>query len=60
MPMFRQYTLEILPLSYSMEGARIFAFFAVKVMQQITFLFVGVIKPLDLTSLCLVLVAIFF
>lgn len=61
--MFRQYTLEILPLSYSMEGARISALFAVGATEQITFLFVGtacIIKPCDLMNLCLVLVAIFF
>lgn len=61
--MFRQYILEILPLSYSMEGTRVFALFAVGVIQQIIFLFVGtacIIKPCNLMSLCLVLLAIFF
>lgn len=61
--MFRQYTLEILPLSYSMEGARIFTLSAVGVIQQIVFVLVGtacIIKPCNLMNLCLVLVAIFF
>lgn len=63
MPVFRQYTLEILPLSYSMEGVRIFALSAVGVIQQIAFLLVGtayIIKPCNLVNPCSVLVAIFF
>ena len=64
MPMFRcsKHTLEILPLTKSMEGAQIFAFLAVRVMQQKTFLFVStacIIKPRDLMRLHSVSVAFF-
>lgn len=61
--MFRQYTLAILPLSYSMEGVRIFALSAVGVIQQIAFPLVGaacIIKSCNLVNPCSVLVAIFF
>lgn len=62
MPMFRQHTLEILPLTSSMEGARVLAFLAVRVMQQITFLVVGtvcIIKACDLMRVRSVSVACF-
>lgn len=61
MPVFRcsKHTLE---MTNSMEAARIFAFLALRVMQQITFLFFGtayIIKPHDLMRVHSVSVAFF-
>lgn len=60
---FLKHTLKIFTLSNSMEGARVHAFFAVGVMQQITCLFVGaaiILKHFGLVKVHLVLVALSF
>lgn len=60
---FLKHTLKTLTLANPMEGTRVFAFFAVGVMQQITCLFVGatiIIKTCGLMKVHSVLVAFYF